>query len=86
MDGSETLFFSEKDMSAVGGRVTEAANAILTGAGKKGNLSLGDTPRSIPGGFILRRGDIEVNCSVRLLVEQLRSALASEVAGVLFGD
>ena len=84
--GSETLYFSEKDMASVGGKVTEAANALLTKAGRKGNLTLGDAARDITGGFILGQGDIEVNCSVHLLTQQLRSALASEVAGVLFGD
>ena len=86
MSGSETLYFGEKDLPAVGSKVTEAANALLTGAGKTGALKLGKEARSISGGFILGQGDIEVNCSAHLLTEQLRSALASEVAGVLFGE
>ena len=86
MSGSETLFFGKKDMASVGGKVVEAANALLAKAGKTGALKLGDAERNISGGFILKQGDIEVNCSVGLLTEQLRSALASQVAGVLFGE
>ena len=37
------------------------------------------------GGLILRRGNIEVNCTAELLVELCRGDMASELAQVLFG-
>ena len=41
--------------------------------------------RDIPGGVILREGDIEINSSLDTLISQYRYQLASQVAEVLFG-
>lgn len=86
MNGMEELFFSARDISGAGKKIAAEANRLLTAGGRLGKLTVGSEPRDISGGFILKQGDIEVNCSVSLLTEQLRSALASEVAGVLFGE
>ena len=86
MSGTEELFFSERDRKGAAEKIVSEANRLLTAAGKPGKLSVGDGARSISGGFILRQGDIEVNCSVETLTSQLRSELASQVAQVLFGE
>ena len=36
------------------------------------------------GGFILKQGDIEVNCTVDMMLELSRGELAAQVAEVLF--
>jgi len=80
-DGTEELVFNAKDAAAVGADVAKAANALL---GAKGRLTVSSQTRDIPGGVIVRQGDIETNCAVDVLVQMQRSALASQVAEVLF--
>lgn len=80
-DGTEELVFNAKDAASVGADVAKAANAIL---GDKGRLTVSPQTRDIPGGVIVRQGDIETNCAVDVLVQMQRSALASQVAEVLF--
>lgn len=80
-DGTEELVFNAKDAAAVGADVAKAANALL---GAKGRLTVSPQTRDIPGGVIVRQGDIETNCAVDVLVQMQRSALASQVAEVLF--
>ncbi len=80
-DGTEELVFNAKDAAAVGADVAKEANALL---GAKGRLTVSSQTRDIPGGVIVRQGDIETNCAVDVLVQMQRSALASQVAEVLF--
>jgi V/A-type H+-transporting ATPase subunit E len=54
------------------------------GAGK--GLRLSDERRRIRGGFILRSGRIETNCSLETILREAREKLETEVAAVLFGD
>ncbi len=77
----EELVLNARDRKAVGAKVIEAANARLGG----GKLRLSETEGDFRGGLILRRGSIEANCTVELLVDLCREAMASELAGVLFG-
>ena len=70
-----------RDKKAVGDKLIKAANAKLGG----GHLSLAGDTGSFRGGLILRRGNIEVNCTAELLVDLCREDMAAELAGVLFG-
>ena len=47
-------------------------------------MTLSNETRDITGGLILRRGSIEANCSVELLVELCRGELSSQLADILF--
>ena len=58
----------------------KVANALL-GDGK---LSLADETGDFAGGLILRRGSVEANCTVELLVELSRNELSARVAELLF--
>ena len=78
--GAEEIVLNERDRAAVGAKVVKTANAILGG----GKLSLSESVGSFSGGLILRRGNIEVNCTAELLVELCRSEMSSELAKVLF--
>ena len=60
--------------------VVKAANALLPG----GKLTLSDDTGDFRGGLILRRGSIEANCTVELLVELCRGDMSAQLAGVLF--
>lgn len=82
--GSEELIFNARDKAAVGEKTAKAANALLTQRGGTGKLTVADETRDIPGGVIVRQGDIEVNCSIDTLVQLHRNELASQVAEILF--
>ncbi len=49
-----------------------------------GSFKLAKDTANISGGFILRNGDIEVNCSFDRLFDRARSELSGELAGILF--
>jgi len=51
----------------------------------KGNLKLATDTADIDGGFILRRGNIQVNVSVEVLISQARQDLETELSQELFG-
>lgn len=78
--GKEVLIFSKADRDRVGKAVVAAANEQLAKAG----LTLSEETRPINGGFILKEGAVEVNCTFDTLVRLQRSALAGEVSKVLF--
>lgn len=82
--GTEELVFNKKDAAAVGKKVASAANALLKEKGKVGGLTVSAETKEIPGGVIVRQGNIEVNCAVDTLVQMSRSELASQVAEILF--
>lgn len=82
-NGYEELVFSERDQ-AVADAAAKRANAILKEKGREAHLSVSAETAEIPGGLILRHGDIEVNCAVDTLVGLYRSRLAGQVAGILF--
>ncbi len=82
--GEGEVLFSEKDRPEVGAAIIKRANSLLKEKGIHGCLSLSDEFANIPGGFILRQGNIEVNCSVDTLVALYRSSLSSQVAEILF--
>ena len=82
-NGFEELIFSERDR-AVGEAAAKRANAILKEKGIEARLTVSAESADIPGGLILKQGDIEVNCAVDTLVQLYRNRLASQVAGILF--
>ena len=63
--GDEEIVLNARDRAAVGDKVAAAANAKLP----DGKLTLADETGDFKGGFILRRGNIEANCTAELLVE-----------------
>ena len=83
-NGQEELVFNERDKAAVGKSVAAAANALLKAEGRDGMLVVSEATRDIQGGFVLKQGGIEVNCSIESLVDMQRDRAASSVAAVLF--
>jgi V/A-type H+-transporting ATPase subunit E len=59
-------------------------NTQLKARGIKGELKLSDEARGISGGFILKKGDIEVNNTFEALIRMTRDELEAEVVKVLF--
>lgn len=78
--GDETIVLNESDKARLGDKVAEAANARLGG----GKLTTAQESGDFAGGLVLRRGNIEVNCTVELLVELCRDEMSAELASKLF--
>ena len=78
--GDEEIVLNARDRKAVGEKVVEAANKAIKG----GKLTLSEKTGDFKGGLILRRGNIEANCTAELLVELCRGDMAAELAQVLF--
>ena len=76
--GDEEIILNAADRERIGEKLLKAVNA----AGAK--MTLPDETRDLKGGLILRRGSIETNCSVELLVELCRGELSAKLADVLF--
>ena len=83
-NGYEELVFAEKD-KAISAAAVKAANALLKEMGREAHLTESEETADIPGGLILRHGNIEVNCAADTLVMMQKSRLAGQVAAVLFG-
>ena len=81
VSGDEEIVLNARDKKAVGDKLIKAANEKLGGR----HLRLAQDTGSFRGGLILRRGNIEVNCTAELLVDLCREDMAAELAGVLFG-
>lgn len=80
VSGDEEIVLSERDREALGEKVVAAANEKLGG----GKLRLGAETGAFDGGLLLRRGNIEVNCTAELLVELCRGEMSAQLADVLF--
>ncbi len=74
----ETVMLSESDLKRAPADFTEK----LAAAGVKAALS--DTPANIEGGFLLKNGDIETNCSFTAIIEDRRSEIEDFVNLALF--
>lgn len=82
--GMEELIFSRRDSGETGKKIVKAANERLKAAGRPGKLTVSEDIRPIKGGFILKDGNIEVNCCAETLTGMYRNELAAQVAGVMF--
>ena len=85
LTGSEEIILSQSDSERLGDKLVAAANAALKERGLPGELKLSSETRPVSGGLVLRRGSIEVNCTLDKLLEMSRGGLDAEVASILFG-
>lgn len=60
------------------------ANEALVAAGKQGGITLSADTCNLGGGFLLRRGGMEINCSYQAALEARRMDIEAEVAACLF--
>ena len=84
--GDEEVIVSSQDESLIDEKFLEQANKKLEGDGGKGHLRLSEERRDLSGGFILRRGKQETNCSLGALIHSIRRELEPDVAGHLFPE
>ncbi len=86
---SYEVIFNTADREAYGEAVVEnARRAALRhiGAERAAKLMLSKETADIEGGLILRYGSIEANCSLAMLMAQMRRSLEKQVASTLFPD
>lgn len=87
-DVAEVLF-NPADREAYGRAVVNEARRTLekrVGAERAAKLCLSDETASIDGGLILRCGNIETNCSLSMLIEEMRREMEGKVAAILFPE
>ena len=78
--GDEQVILSAKDKAKFGETVINEVNSRISG----GKLSLSETDGDFDGGLILKRGNIEINSTLALLIDLCRSDMAAELAKILF--
>ena len=84
LTGSEEIVLGKGDRERAGAKIVAAANAAAEKRGIAGAMKLSDAVLPADGGLVLRRGSIEVNCTLDKLLEMSHSSLDAEVASVLF--
>ena len=82
--GNEKVILSAADREKFGPAVVEKANAVRAGRNQPAGLTLAEETRPISGGAILSDGQVEMNCSLDVLVNAGKGELAGEVAKILF--
>ena len=82
--GEEEVIFAQRDKTRLTSSFIGELNEELRNNEKKGNLTISEETREISGGFILRRGDVELNSTFESLLEFSRDELESEVGQLLF--
>jgi V/A-type H+-transporting ATPase subunit E len=82
--GKEEIIFSPKDKDACGNDVVAEANKMLKAKGLNGEVTVSKKTRSISGGVIVTRGDVEINCALDGLVRMEKDTLSAQVAQILF--
>jgi len=81
--GGEELIVAQKDKHKISPESIKEINQIL-GRQKKEPIHLSQERHNIAGGFVLRKGNLEINFSFPALVKSLREKTESEVIKLLF--
>lgn len=84
VSGEETIILSAEDRSKLGTKILSAANARLKSAGKNASLTLSEETRQMTGGLILSAGNIEMNCTLDVLVGGMKDEMSALLAKLLF--
>jgi V/A-type H+-transporting ATPase subunit E len=82
--GDEEIIIAESDAALYSPAFISAVNAKFSEAGKKSELHISGERRDLNGGFVLRRGRVEVNCAYGAIIRQFRPALELEISRMLF--
>lgn len=77
MNGKGEMHLSEHDLSRDKGDFVKALEAL--------SVNLSDTPADINGGFILKYGDIIINCELSAVMREKRDEITDKLNTALFG-
>jgi V/A-type H+-transporting ATPase subunit E len=81
------VLFNENDRARFGESVIEGARRVTErriGAERAAKLRLSAECADIDGGLILRYGDVETNCSLAVLLREMRRELEGKISAILF--
>ncbi len=81
--GTEEIITSPSERKYFNEDFLREVNAELVKKGKEGKIKLSLESREIKGGFILRSGRVETNCSLSTFLEDLKGEIESEVLKIL---
>jgi len=79
--GEAELVMNSRDRERYGEMIRRGFSELVD---NKRTVTLSKETADIDGGVIVKCGDIEINCSLSLLVDQIRGELESKVLSVLF--
>ncbi len=82
------VLLNENDRERFGAQVIADARRVAErriGAAKAAKIVLGDESADIDGGLVLRFGDVELNCTLGVLMADIRRDLEGRVSDILFG-
>lgn len=81
------ILLNQADRARFGESILEGARKVTErriGAERTAKLRLSAECADIDGGLILRYGDVETNCSISVLLAEMRRELESRIATILF--
>jgi V/A-type H+/Na+-transporting ATPase subunit E len=84
IDGKGEIILSAADRKRVGKDFLSKVNNMLEKKSLEGSVKLSDETRDIRGGFILKKGDIEINNSFETIIRMQRDELEELVVAALF--
>ncbi|HZK35111.1 MAG TPA: V-type ATP synthase subunit E [Bacillota bacterium] len=82
--GDEEVILSKQDTERLGEGFVKRINQKLSDQGRLGGLKYFKESGDFNGGFILRKGGVEVNCTIGALFRQLRERIEPQTAEILF--
>lgn len=85
-DEEGVLVINKKDKQRLGQQFVDRINARFKTMGKKAALKLAEEDLNSCGGFVVRYGEMEINCTLEVLLNMARPNLEAEVASILFGE
>lgn len=83
--GDEQLILGRSDMSRAE-LIKDKVNKLASGRGLPAHITVMPQPGSFEGGLIVRKGNVDTNCTFDTIIRTLRESMTGEVASVLFGQ
>lgn len=77
--GNESVIICENDKKRLSDSFIDNVNKAASS-----KITLSDEKRDIASGFILKRGDVEINATIEALFRQKKDELSAEVVKILF--
>lgn len=85
IDADATLILCQKDQEELGRELVQEIENLCKKVGKNCTVTLANEPGNFLGGFVLREGNIETNCTFEVLNRNAQEELEAQVAQILFG-
>lgn len=82
--GDEEVIVNERDKKRLTPDFIYYVNRTVAKEQVTCNVKLSEEKRDIPSGFILKRGDVEINATFEAILRQRRDELSAEVVKILF--